>query len=124
MRREWHSLSRELRLQLFLPTNFWDIMAGKMPSLSGKVGTFDFFCEMQKRNHGREQVIYTHISFAIKNIGTRKTVSVYLEDVFAKLGKAIGGQDVQFGDKAFDDAEKLKIMISVLWDIAKEINKL
>ena len=107
LRREWQFLARELGLKLYVPTKFWEIFTGKMPSIIGKVGGLGFYCDMQARHHGRERVTYTHVAFDI-NVSADKTLSIYIEEFFAKIGKVLGGQDVEFNHPAFDDSYMIK----------------
>lgn len=53
-------------------------------------------------SHGKSSTAYTRLTATVPNsLGV--VLSVYREHLFASLGKALGGQDVEVGDPPFDD---------------------
>ena len=66
-------------------------------------------------SQGKSSTAYTRITATVPNsLGV--VLSVYREHLFASLGKALGGQDVEVGDPLFDD---LFIVKSNAEDVAR-----
>lgn len=58
--------------------------------------------ESRGADRGRHRVIVSEVSAPL--VAPSGDLQVYAEGVFAKIGKALGGQDIQLGDPAFDQA--------------------
>ena len=61
-----------------------------------------FYCYMYTRGNGKSQTTYTCFTLGIE-YPAGKTFQLYKEGFFSKVGKALGGQDIQLGHTAFDD---------------------
>ena len=53
------------------------------------------------RGSGKNRTTYTRIVTSVNNL-TQLSMKVYQETVFSKVGKLLGGQDIQIGNEQFD----------------------
>ena len=104
---QWELLAKRLSAQLHMPESRWAWILGKYPTIEGNVGGFPFTCYMFVRGSGKHQQTYTAFAFETK-APSSKTLSLYKEGFFSKIGKAFGGQDIQIGDEDFDKSYIIK----------------
>lgn len=76
--------------QLVIPYKHWQIV-------------FDYFVV----STGQSAITYTRFRTAFKNPKAYE-LKVSKEGVFSKIGKALGGQDIEIGDDLFDDSYRIK----------------
>jgi hypothetical protein len=103
----WTSFARHLNMDLIIPEGKWSWLMGKYPSVNGSYRDMQFTCFMYTRGSGKNQTTYTTFSFTIDH-NNGKTLRLYKEGFFSKIGKAFGGQDIQIGHDAFDDNYMIK----------------
>lgn len=96
--REWKVLATKLGVKFSIPPE----PNKKWPELSGRIKTIPFFCSMRSRKSGRSTLMCTYFYFELKGIED-KTLQLYHEGLFSKIGIALGGQDVELGHEVFDN---------------------
>lgn len=96
-------LARNLGLHYNKPSSNWDFIWGKYPTIEGNIKGIPFYGYMYSKGSGKNQVTYTAFTLTLegKNL-TGKSLTVYKEGFFSKIGKAFGGQDIQIGNEDFD----------------------
>lgn len=99
--RQWKKMAEELNLQLEIPQSKWRWITRDYPSMHGEIEGFPVNFYMLIRGSGKHTVLYTGFEIRMKNPHSR-TLRLYKEGFFSKVGKAFGGQDIQLGDDAFD----------------------
>ena len=99
---EWQQLAKHFDLKLSMPEGKWAWVMGKFPTIDGRINDIPFHNYMYVRGSGKHQKTYTAFALTLENNPT-KTLRLYKEGFFSKVGKAFGGQDIEVGHTAFDD---------------------
>lgn len=77
------------------------------PRVSGNYKGFDYLLHTFSRGSGKSRTTYTGITMNFpKYIDCH--LHVYQEGFLSKIGKALGGQDIQIGDREFDQVFMIK----------------
>jgi len=77
------------------------------PRVSGDYRGFDYLLHTFSRGSGKSRTTYTGITMNFpKYVDCH--LHVYQEGFLSKIGKALGGQDIQIGDREFDQAFMIK----------------
>ena len=77
------------------------------PRVTGDYKGFDYLLYTFSKGSGKSRTTYTGITMNFpKYIDCH--LHVYQEGFFSKIGKALGGQDIQIGNREFDDAFMIK----------------
>lgn len=95
-REKWEAIAQELGLS-YIPGPFFSIgeMAGTLHGYQVRIWVFT-------RGGGKNKTTYTGISTSLSaSLGLG--LQIYREHMFSGLGKMLGFQDIQTGDKTFDD---------------------
>jgi hypothetical protein len=103
----WTSVSKQLNLNLNLPSSKWMLFMGHYPSLSGRYKDLHFDAHMYHQGSGKSKVIYTSYKFTLQK-NQSGSFRLYKEGFFSKIGKLIGVQDVQLGHEDFDSGYMIK----------------
>ncbi|MCP4439003.1 MAG: hypothetical protein GY810_08685 [Aureispira sp.] len=98
---QWKQLAEDLGLNIDIPESNWRWIMQQYPSVYGNYEGFQISCYTFARRSGKHTVIYTGFQMHLDN-SKRKTLSLYKEGFFSKIGKALGGQDIQIGHDEFD----------------------
>lgn len=77
------------------------------PRLYGKFRDVDVDVMIETVGHGNQKQVYTEVQAPVSGLAPRG-LTVYREGLFQKLGKAIGGEDIQVGDAELDKAFIIK----------------
>lgn len=95
--------ARNLGVKYNKPESKWGFFWGQYPTLEGEVKGIPFYGYMYTKGSGKSQVTYTAFTLTLngKNL-TGKTLTVYKEGIFSKIGKALGVQDIELGNEDFD----------------------
>ncbi len=64
----WTSVSKQLKLNLNLPSSKWMLLMGHYPSLSGRYKNLHFDAHMYHQGFGKSKVTYTSYKFTLKKI--------------------------------------------------------
>jgi len=96
--KEWQLLAEKLGVKCSIPPE----PSKKWPELSGRIHNLPFFCSMRTRKSGRSTLMCTYFCFDLRGI-EGKTLQLYNEGLFSKIGIALGGQDVELGHEVFDN---------------------
>ncbi|MCH2022716.1 MAG: hypothetical protein MK207_09585 [Saprospiraceae bacterium] len=103
----WTILARDLKMNVDIPKSFWSAFLNKFPSINGLLNGMPFSCYMYARSAGNSQSYHCTFSLVLEQTNN-KTFRLYKEGFFSKVGKALGGQDVQVGHDDFDNAYLIK----------------
>jgi hypothetical protein len=77
------------------------------PRVTGDYKGFEYLLHTFSRGSGKSKTTYTGITMNFpKYIDCH--LNVYQESFMSKIGKALGGQDIQIGDREFDEAFMIK----------------
>lgn len=96
-------LAKRLNVELILPNSRWGWFMGEFPRIEGEINGLPFVSYMYTKGSGKNKRTYTTFVFQLeKNL--MDTLQLYKEGFWAKVGKTFGKQDIQLGDKAFDEA--------------------
>jgi hypothetical protein len=102
MEQQWIILADTFELNLNLPEGKWSWFLRKYPTIKGNIDGMPFYCYMYTRGSGKHQTTYTCFTLGIE-YPRGKTLQVYKEGFFSKVGKAFGGQDIEMGHDDFDN---------------------
>lgn len=72
-----------------------------MPFLAGQSKGAPFMIRMEVRGSGKSRTYYVHFEWGIRSLNGN-TLTIYREHFFAKIGKALGMNDIQTGFESFD----------------------
>lgn len=94
----FEQLARETTLKYTAPESSW--WKETFPSLEGQINGRHTTLGMFAKGGYRHRHYYTFISMETQN--GNYTLGLSREDAFSKVGKLLGGQDIEVGDEAFD----------------------
>ena len=77
------------------------------PRVSGDYKGFDYLLHTFSRGSGKSRTTYTGITMSFPKYVDRH-LHLYQEGFLSKIGKAFGGQDIQIGNREFDEAFMIK----------------
>ena len=97
----WGELASRLGLQ-YTPGNLF-----KFPSITGTYRTRNLTLDTFTRGTSKNRTTYTRIVMEVNN-SLQRSMKVYQETVFSKVGKLLGGQDIQIGNEQFDQRYIIK----------------
>ena len=97
----WKEVARELGL-IFIAGGWFS-----NPTIHGLHRDHRVDVRNEVVRHGKSRTIYTVVEVALGTEVSRG-LQVYREGVFQKMGKVIGGEDIQVGDSALDEAFIIK----------------
>lgn len=78
-----------------------------LPKIVGKYRGFDYILESVTESSGEDSITYTVITIKFPKLSCCN-LHVYQESFLSKVGKMLGGQDIQIGNKEFDDSFIIK----------------
>ena len=73
------------------------------PRVTGDYKGFDYVLYSFTRRHGKNSTTYTAINMNFPKY-VDCNLHIYQEGFLSKIGKAFGGQDIQIGEREFDEA--------------------
>ena len=100
----FEKLAQRLGLKYIPPVNSW--WQETFPSIKGKLMERQISISMFGRGGSRNRRYYTFISMNCEN--GHSTFGISREDMFNRIGKLFGGQDIEIGDAAFDKTFLIK----------------
>lgn len=77
------------------------------PRITGTYKGFDYTLQTITEGDGDSSTTYTVIAFELPK-PSKYTLHIYQEGFFSKIGKMLGSQDIQTGNREFDDAFMIK----------------
>ncbi len=99
--RAWKDLAARLGLEVG-PVKFFF-----MPTVSGSYRAHELRLDTFTRGSGKNSTTYTRVMLALANPGGMQ-LELSGENVFSKIGKALGGQDIETGDAELDGRYVIK----------------
>jgi hypothetical protein len=78
-----------------------------LPQVTGKYRDFDYILETVTEGYGEDSITYTVITMKLPE-ASKCNLHIYEENFLSKVGKMFGGQDIQKGNKEFDDSFIIK----------------
>jgi len=77
------------------------------PKITGIYKSFDYTLQSVTEGDGDSSTTYTVITFELPQ-PSKYTLHIYQEGFLSKIGKMLGSQDIQTGNRNFDDAFMIK----------------
>lgn len=97
----WEKFATEAGLNIIYGNFF------SMPKVTGKYKGFDYVLEIITEGDGESSTTYTLMTMNVPG-PPGYNLQVYPEGLLSKVGKMLGAQDIQIGNKAFDDTFMIK----------------
>jgi hypothetical protein len=79
----------------------------KYPSVTGIYRSRNVTLDVFMRGTSKNRTTYTRIVLEVNN-SLQRSMKIYQETIFSKVGKLIGGQDLQIGNEQFDQRYIIK----------------
>jgi hypothetical protein len=104
-KRTWQNAWSELASHLGLECNPGSFL--KNPFVVGTYRGRNLTLDSFTRGTSKNRTTYTRIVMSVNN-PTQLSMKIYQETIFSKVGKMLGGQDIQVGDEQLDQRYVIK----------------